>query len=312
MAHDHGGPVTGNRLVLSVVLTLAFTLGEALAGYFSNSLALWSDAGHNLADALALVLSWYAVRMGRKPADERRTYGYHRVAILTALVNAVSLVAIALFIFREAFARFGSPEPVASDPMIWVALVAVLMNAAISYWLHAESKHDLNIRSAYIHMLGDALAAVGVIVAGTIVHFTGNSIADPIVSLLIGLMIIWTSWGILVEAIDVLMEGVPKGINTAEVVTSIKGVKGVGDVHDLHVWSIGSGMIACSCHIRIPSEMTLPEAQNVQAEVTEKLKHDHGISHTTTQVEVTGCGSDNVHCTLQPSHNDVSHTSHNH
>src|SRR5436309_456731 len=160
--HMHATPEGGRWLGLSILLTLAFVLGEAVAGVLAHSLALVSDAGHNLADALALVFSWYAIRVSRRPADARRTYGYHRVGILVALANAASLVALALWIFWEAAGRLRAPGPVASGPMIVVALIAVALNGAIGLALHAGARHDLNIRSAYLHMLGDALSALGV------------------------------------------------------------------------------------------------------------------------------------------------------
>lgn len=307
MAHIHPNSVTGRRLGLSVVLTLAFVAGEAVAGYLSNSLALLSDAGHNFADALALGLSWYAVRMARRPADARRTYGYHRVGILTALVNAVSLIVIALFIFWEAVDRLRNPEPVSSGPMIGVALAAIVVNVLIALWLRAGAKHDLNVRSAYLHMVGDALAAVGVIVAGVIVLLTGEFAADPAVSLLIGVMILWSSWGILSESVGVLMEGAPVGLDMGRVAESVAGVEGVLGVHHLHVWTVASGLIACSCHVRIASERTLQDMQRVQKEVAGVLERNYGISHTTVQIEIDDCGSDDLHCALHPAHHDHSH-----
>src|SRR5438309_10794941 len=158
-SHDHGATLTGRRLALAIFITLVFVLTEAIAGYYSNSLALTSDAGHNFADALALIFSWYAVWIARKPSTAQRTFGYHRVGILAALVNAVSLVVIALLIFWEAAGRLGSPQPVRSTPMIVVALIAIVMNTAISLWLRGHAAHDLNVRSAYMHMLGDAISA---------------------------------------------------------------------------------------------------------------------------------------------------------
>src|SRR6266849_10740580 len=160
--HDHGASMTGRRLLLSVLITVAFVIGEAIAGYFSNSLALLSDAGHNFADALALVLSFYGLWIAERPSSAKRTFGYHRVGILTALVNAVALVVIALLIFWEAISRLRNPQPVHSTPMIVVALIAIAMNTVISLWLRGEAKHDLNVRSAYMHMLGDAISAAGV------------------------------------------------------------------------------------------------------------------------------------------------------
>src|SRR6267154_5607070 len=204
--HDHGSILTGRRLSLSIFITLTFVLLEAITGYFAHSLSLVSDAGHNFADALALILSWYGIWMARKPSTQQRTFGYHRVGIFAALVNAVSLVVIALLIFWEAADRLGHPQPVHSTPMIIVALIAIAMNTSISLWLRREAQHDLNVRSAYVHMVGDAISAAGVVVAGIVVAFTGTSFADPIVSILIGLLILWSSWGILRESVNVLLE----------------------------------------------------------------------------------------------------------
>ncbi|HMF13967.1 MAG TPA: cation diffusion facilitator family transporter [Gemmataceae bacterium] len=298
MAHAHSRLVTGRFVGVSIVLTTLFVAAEAIAGYWSNSLALLSDAGHNFADALALVFTWYAVRASRWPADAKRTFGYHRAGILAALINAGSLVLIALFIFWEAVRRLNSPEPVQGGLMIGVALAAVLLNGLISVWLRAEGKHDLNIRSAYLHMLGDALSAVGVVIAGVIVIATGQTIADPLVSLLIGVLILWSSWGILTEAVNVLLEAVPKGLDVAKVVQSVCQVPGVLDVHDLHVWTVTSGMTACSLHIRVVEQSAL-EGQRIQQAVAAMLEHDFRIAHSTIQVEVETCGVNDLHCDMQ-------------
>jgi len=237
-AHAARGSNLEGRLVWSVLLTSAFVLGEALAGYLSHSLALLSDAGHNFSDVLALTLSWYALRLGKRRADARRTYGYHRVGILAALANAVSLVVIALFIFWEAYQRLQSPAPVAGGVVIGVAIAAVVLNGLISLWLRSDARHDLNVRSAYLHMLGDALSAVGVLVAGLIVSLTKNPIADPVASLLIGLLLLWSSWSVLAEATNILLEAAPKGLDMPAVERAIRAVPGVIDLHDLHVWSV--------------------------------------------------------------------------
>jgi len=293
--HDHGGSTTGRRLLLSVFITIAFVIGEAAAGYFSNSLALLSDAGHNFADALALIFSWYALWVAQKPSTAQRTFGYHRVGILTALVNAVSLVVIALLIFWEAISRLRHPEPVHSTPMIVVALVAILLNTVISLGLRRAAKNDLNVRSAYMHMLGDAVSAVGVVIAGIVVAFTGASIADPIVSMIIGVLILWSSWGILKESVNVLLEGVPEGMDMETVERTIGAVHGVITVHDLHVWTVGSGMICCSCHIMV-NEQSVRSGENVLRAVTEELENNFGIAHATIQIEVEGCDPTDMYC----------------
>jgi cobalt-zinc-cadmium efflux system protein len=297
-SHDHGATLTGRRLLLSVLITVVFVVGEAITGYFSNSLALMSDAGHNFADALALTLSWYGLWIASRPSSAKHSYGYHRVGILTALVNAVALVVIALLVFWEAISRLRHPEPVQSTPMIIVALIAILLNTVISLWLRKAAKHDLNVRSAYMHMLGDAISAAGVVVAGVVVAFTGTSIADPVVSILIGVLILWSSWRILKESVNVLLEGIPEGMDMWVVEQTITDVHGVLAVHDLHVWTVGSGMICCSCHITV-EEQSVRSGENVLRAVTKELEHDFGISHTTIQVEVGGCEPNDMFCVMK-------------
>ncbi len=307
--HAHAGSSTGRLLGLAVALTLAFVAGEAAASWWANSLALLSDAGHNFADALSLALSWYAVRVARRTSDARRTYGYHRVGILAALVNAVSLVVISLLIFWEAVQRLRRPEPVQGGAMIAVALAAVLLNGVISFWLHGAAKHDLNVRSAYLHMLGDAVSALGVVAAGAVVVVTGAAVADPVVSILIGGLILWSSWGILSEAVNILLEAVPRGVDMTALEQDIRDVPGVQGVHDLHVWTVASGMVACSCHILV-AEQSVRSGQQVLRAVAEMLERRHGITHTTVQVEVEGCEPNDMYCTLRPAHED--HPGHHH
>src|SRR2546426_152596 len=224
--------------------------------------------------------------------------GYHRVGILVALVNAVSLVIIALLIFWEATHRLGHPVPVQSMPMIVVALIAILLNTIISLWLRSGAKKDLNVRSAYMHMLGDAISAVGVVVAGVIVASTGASIADPMVSVLIGVLILWSSWGILKESVNVLLEGIPEGMEMEKVERTIGAVPGVLAVHDLHVWTVGSGMVCCSCHISV-EEQSVRSGENVLRAVAEELEHKFEISHSTIQVEVEGCDPNDMYCIMK-------------
>jgi len=245
-----------------------------------------------------LILSWYGLWIARRPSSEKHSYGYHRVGILTALVNAVALVVIALFVFWEAISRLRHPEPVQSKPMIIVALIAILLNTVISLWLRKAAKDDLNVRSAYMHMVGDAVSAVGVVIAGVVVAFTGASTADPIVSILIGLLILWSSWGILKESVNVLLEGIPEGMDMWSVERTISGVHGVLAVHDLHVWTVGSGMTCCSCHITV-EEQSVRSGENVLRAVTKKLEDDFKIAHTTIQVEVGGCEPNDMFCVMK-------------
>src|ERR1043166_5598957 len=293
--HQHGTGATGRRLAFSILITFAFVVAEAVTGYFAHSLALVSDAGHNFADGLALFFAWYGVWIARKPSTDRHTFGYPRVGILAALVNAVSLVVIALIIFCEAAGRLGNPQPVHTRPMIVVALIAILMNTAISLRLRADAHHDLNVRSAYLHMVGDAISAVGVVVAGIVISVTGTPWADSVISILIGVLILWSSWGILQESVNVLLESIPKGMDMTSVEQTIVAVPGVLAVHDLHVWTIGSGIIACSCHITV-GEQSISSGQDVLRVVNRELETRFRILHSTIQVEVEGCDPDDMYC----------------
>jgi cobalt-zinc-cadmium efflux system protein len=299
-SHGHGGGAMGRRLAWSVVLTLAFVTGEAVVGYFANSLALLSDAGHNFADALTLSLSGFALWLARRPADARRTYGYHRAGILAALANAVSLVVVALIIFWEAAQRLRSPEPVRGGVMIGVALASVAFNSFLAFWLRSGARHDLNVRSAYLHQVGDAASALGVVVAGLLAVWTGSTAADPIVSLLIGGLILWSSWGVLSESVNILLEAAPKGLDMAALERAVKEVPGILGVHDLHVWTVTSGIVACSCHVRVAEQSVLAGQQVLRA-VVAVLRERFGITHTTVQVEVEGCEPDELYCTLRHS-----------
>jgi cobalt-zinc-cadmium efflux system protein len=296
--HHHAGGMSEGRLKLSLAVTLGFVVLEAIAGVRSHSLALISDAGHNFTDAFALLLSWYAIWIARKPATSGKTYGYHRVGILTALFNALTLVLIAVFIFIEASHRFVHPEPVQSVPMIVVALISVALNSLIAVWLHGDSHKSLNVRSAYIHMLGDALSSAGVAVAGAIIHFTGWAYADPIVSILIALFIVYSSIDVVKEAVNVLLEGTPRGVDMKRLVTAMCSVPGVADVHDLHVWTIGDGMIALSCHLTV-AESDVERASHVVRDVKQMLATSYSAHHSTIETECCGCHTNEVFCQME-------------
>ena len=294
------------RLRLSLLLTFGFVALELVVGLSAHSLALVSDAGHNMTDGLALALSWYALWIARKPASPTRTYGYHRVGILAALANAVTLMVIALFIFGEAFQLFLHPAAVQSGPMIAVALLAVLLNAGIALGLRKAAAHDVNLRSAYVHMAGDALSAVGVVVAGIVVHFTGWVYADPLVSVLIGLFIVYSSWGIVRETVNILLEGTPIGLNVDAMAAEMQAVAGVQGVHDLHVWSIADGMNALSCHVDV-FETDTSDAARVVRDIKLLLADRYHVSHSTIETECSDCPSSDLYCQLSKHGHDHSH-----
>jgi cobalt-zinc-cadmium efflux system protein len=287
-------------MAAAVTLTLAFVVVEAIAGWTAHSLALLSDAGHNLADAAALGFSWYALSVASKPSHEGMTFGYHRVGIFAALANAVSLVLIAAVIGWEAIGRIREPQAANGPVMIGVAAAAIVVNLAIGLWLHRGAKDDLNIRSAYLHMMGDALSAFGVVIAGILVAAQHVVLADPLVSLLIAGLILYSSYGVLRESATVLLEGTPAGLDMPAVIAAIKGVGGVLDVHDLHVWMVGPGVVACSCHILV-AEQSIREGQQVLRAVVNDIERRFHITHTTVQVEVEGCDANDMYCMGQRS-----------
>jgi cobalt-zinc-cadmium efflux system protein len=297
-SHSHGhhpAKVSAGTMGSAVALTLVFVLAEAVGGWWGNSLALLSDAGHNRADAAALGFSWYALWMAGKPSHEGMTFGYHRVGVVAALVNAVSLVLIALLIGWEAVLRIRHPEPASGGLMIGLAGAGVVVNLAISRWLHHGSKDDINVRSAYLHMIGDAVSAFGVVAAGVIVATTHALLADPIVSLIIAALILYSSYGVLSESATVLLEGTPVGTDMPKLIAAMKGVRGVLDVHDLHVWMVGPGVVACSCHI-VVAEQSIREGQQVLRAVVRDIEDRFHITHTTVQVEVEGCDATDMYC----------------
>ncbi len=285
--HVHG-PTSGRKLWISLAVTLLFCAGEAFAGVISHSLALLSDAGHNLSDALALGLAAYAVYAMQKPASGNHTYGYYRVSTLTALFNASTLVVIALLIGVEAVSRFRHPEPVGGNLMIWVALVAVLMNTLIAVALSGDAKKSLNSKAAFIHMAGDALSSFAVVVAGIVVHYTRWPYADPSVSILIALFILWSAFGIVKETTDVLMEKAPKELDLEKIARTITSVAPICGIHDLHVWTVGEGKILLSCHVALPDGCSLDECSGIIDEVCKKLHEQYEIGHATIQPEVDG------------------------
>ena len=307
--HDHGhddAAVSPAKMGWAVGLTLGFVAVEATAGALSHSLALVSDAGHNLADAAALGFSAYALWIARKPSHAAMTFGYHRVGILAALVNAVSLVAIAVGVGYEAVVRLWHPAPAHGWVMVAVAAVAVALNFTIGGWLHAGSHHDLNVRAARLHMLGDAVSAVGVVVAGLVVALTHWTVADPIVSLLIAVLILFSSWGVLKESVAVLLEATPAGTDMAAVADGLGAVDGVVSTHDLHVWTVGPGVVAASVHVRVDCEGR--DRQVLRAVVAELRRH--GINHTTVQVDQDCCGEEaDLYCRMEP---QASHIGHHH
>jgi cobalt-zinc-cadmium efflux system protein len=292
------------RLVLSISLTAAFVAFEIVTGLFSNSLVLLTDAAHNITDVLALALTWWALRATTKPASSEKTFGYHRAGILVALVNSTTLAIIALGIFYEAYRRLLAPPEVKADVLIGVGLVAVVVNLGTALLVRRGSEHDLNLRSAYLHLMGDVLSTVGAVIAGVAIRFTGLDWLDPLVSIFIGVLILWNAWGILRESVNILMEATPDDVDVKAVVDSILQVEGVRGVHDLHIWSITHGLRTLSAHI-LTDDIPISEGTKIQAAVSELLDTRYGIFHATLQLECEGCLPAGLYC-------DITANNHNH
>jgi cobalt-zinc-cadmium efflux system protein len=254
-------------------------------------LALLSEAGHNLSDFLALLLSLVAVYFQARPANSTKTYGYHRAGVLAALVNATSLVAVSFFIFYEAFRRLQHPAQVQAGVMMWVAGGGVVMNGVIALMLYRASRgsgSDVNIRSALLHEVGDTLSTAAVIAGGWAILATGEYWIDSVLSVAIGVLILWSGFGIVRETLNILLEGTPRGMKLERIITAIQSVEGVNDVHDLHVWSIGSESHALSCHISI-ADIPPSVSERILRDVKERLTHEFRIVHTTIQFEHVVC-----------------------
>jgi cobalt-zinc-cadmium efflux system protein len=270
-------------LRLAFFLTILILLAELAGGFLANSLALLSDAGHVLTDIFALGLAWFATVQAERPANARKTFGYHRVGILAALINAVTLIVIAIVILWEAVQRFQHPEPVQAVVMFGAAAVGVLVNLFIGFGLRSEG-HNLNVRAAMLHVFGDVAISIGVIVAGIVILLTKWTIIDPLLSVGVSFLIAFGAWQILSETTNILLEAVPKGISLSNLVDDMREIDGIRDVHDLHVWSITNNMYALSCHALIDN---LPPSisSSILRSLNTMLNDKYHITHATIQFE---------------------------
>lgn len=286
--HSHGASERTSQVLRIALLVTAVYIGLlVVAGIRSRSLALLSEAGHNLTDFVALLLSLVAVYFHSRPPSATHTYGYHRAGVLAALVNAGALVAISFLIFYEAVRRLQQPQPIHPGTMIWVAATGVVMNGAIALMLYRADR-DVNVRSALLHEIGDTLSTAAVIVGGWAILATGQTWIDSALSFGIGALILWSSFGIMRETLNILLEGTPRGMKLARVEAAIREIDGVNDVHDLHVWSIGSETSALSCHISI-ADIPMSASERILRDVRDRLRHDFRIDHTTIQFEHAVC-----------------------
>jgi cobalt-zinc-cadmium efflux system protein len=309
--HNHTHGLARNSLRLAFFLTLLILIAELVGGLLANSLALLSDAGHVVTDIFALGLAWFAIVQAEKLPNARKTFGYHRVGILAAMVNAVTLIVIAISIFLEAIQRFQHPEQVQPFIMFVAAGIGIVINLIIGLGLMKEA-NNLNVRAATLHVFGDVGASAGVIVAGVIILLTGWTFVDPLLSVGIAVLIAIGAWRILRETTDILLEAVPKGVSMPGLVKDMKSVEGVEDVHDLHVWSITSNMYALSCHALI-ADLPPSDSSAILHTLNTMLSEKYHIGHVTIQFECdphqeTYCAVNGLYCHMEAGEN----CNHNH
>ncbi|MGM8364329.1 cation diffusion facilitator family transporter [Virgibacillus sp. W0181] len=287
MGRDHGHTHAANKkaLMISFFITTGYMIIEAIGGFITNSLALLSDAGHMLSDSISLGVGVFAFFMGEKVANYSKTYGYKRFEILAALFNGVTLTLIAIYIFYEAYHRFVDPPEVASTGMLTIAIVGLVVNISVAWILRSgDTKGNLNLRAAFLHVLGDLLGSIGAIIAALLIMFLDWGWADPLASVIVAILVLISGWRVTKDAFHVLMEGTPKNINLDKVIETIENVRGVHRIHDLHVWTITSEQNALSCHAVVDGEITIYESEKILHTVETRLQKI-GIQHITVQVE---------------------------
>lgn len=281
------GVKSSKKLKLAIILTSAILIAELIGGIISNSLALFTDAAHVFMDVLALGLSLSALTIACRPLDEKATFGYHRAEIFAALINGILLVIVVIFILQEAYERLLSPPEIRTFEMLGVASIGLVVNLYVTISLRGH--HDLNIRGAYLHVLGDTLSSFAVIVGGLIIILTGYYIVDPILSVIISFVIVYNSLRLLKESVDILMERTPKHINLEKLKNEILEIKGIHGLHDLHVWSICSNVHALNAHLVVDS-ITVRDTEKITSKINKQLLEGYGIAHTTLQFECNDCG----------------------
>ena len=287
-AHPHATATRGMTGLLggAVALTLFLVAAELISGYFGHSIALITDAVHNLTDVPTLVISWIGMRLALRPPTSQKTYGYHRAGILAAFVNAMLLELVALFLMYSSILRFRHPVEVHADVMLWVSVLALVINSGITIAVH-RGRRDLNVRTVWLHNLGDALSNVAIFAGALLIRWTGTEWIDPVLGIAIGGMVLWSGTGILSECGHILLEGLPREIRLEEVAGAILRVPGVQEVHDVHIWTLGTDLVALSCHVRIP-DMHMEESERILSDIREVLQHNYRITHTTIQFERAG------------------------
>ncbi|TSI04500.1 cation diffusion facilitator family transporter [Lysinibacillus sp. BW-2-10] len=310
--HNHAHGANKKTLLIAFFIISAFMILEVIGGLMTNSLALLSDAGHMLSDAVSLGVGVLAFKFGERVASYSKTYGYKRFEILAAVFNGVTLIIIALFIFYEAIERFSNPPQIASTGMLTIAIIGLLVNILVAWIIMrgGDTKENLNVRAAFLHVIGDMLGSVGAVIAALLIMFLGWGWADPLASVIVALLVLISGYRVTKDSIHVLMEGTPSNIKLEEIIQIFKSMPDVMDIHDLHVWSITSGQNALSCHMVVKDHITLQESQKMLKDIEHRLLHV-GINHMTVQIENVEHAHDNsILCKLK--NDDHHHHAHSH
>lgn len=292
--HHHHVSVT-RKLTIATGANVLVVIAEIAVGIYAGSLALIGDALHNLTDAAALVIALFAVRLELREPTHQKSFGYQRAGILAAFINAGLLAAFTIFLFHESWERLQQPHDIHTTAMLIAAAVALLVNAGTAISIHHESREDVNVRGAFVHMVGDAVSSAGIIVAAVLIRVTGSTQWDAIVSILIGLLILWSSYGVLRESMNLLLEGTPSGIDPDAVTRSLGEIDGILGVHHLHIWALGPSSPALSCHLMV-GDVPVKNTAGLLEEINAMLARDYRIVHTTIQFEFAECAVGDPYC----------------
>lgn len=317
MGHDHGHDHThgANKktLLISFIIITGYMIVEAVGGFLTNSLALLSDAGHMLSDSISLGIALLAFTLGEKAANYSKTYGYKRFEILAAVLNGATLVFIAIYIFYEAFQRFQNPPEVASTGMLIIASIGLLVNIFVAWIMMrgGDVKENLNLRGAYLHVISDMLGSIGAIIAALLMMFFGWGWADPLASVIVAALVLRSGYYVMKSGLHVLMEGAPQNVDMDAVIQTIQNTKGIQSVHDLHVWSITSGLNALSCHAVVDDQMSIAESERLLHQIEHDLEHLN-IHHMTIQLETSAHQHDNTILCKMKAESSGHHHHHHH
>ncbi|MCR9040683.1 cation diffusion facilitator family transporter [Bacillus sp. L381] len=311
MGHNHTDGSNKKVLLISFILITGYMIIEAIGGFLTNSLALLSDAGHMLSDSISLMIALIAFKLAEKKASHNKTFGYKRFEILAAVINGVALILISLYIIYEAIKRFSHPPEVATTGMLIISIIGLAVNILVAWIMlnGGDTKNNLNIKGAYLHVISDMLGSVGAILAAILIIFFGWGWADPLASVIVAVLVLRSGYNVTKDAIHVLMEGTPENIDVTDIIHTIEETEGIQNIHDLHIWSITSGLNALSCHAVVDDQLTISESERILRKIEHVLEHK-GITHVTVQMETAAHNHDNtILCQVK---SEKPHDSHHH